>query len=507
MIDGIKIENVSVSADALLTNDRLTFALPVDERTGAVLTGQTRRATDRGLTFELIPRLYDNGYRVELTGSLHQFYNDGRHNADQFTVANLLATLDQLLTTYGINPATARLNNVEFGVNVLLPFRVAQVLNNLASYKNRPFKRVREPGNGYAYYQAETQRYVVKLYDKGDQYGLGDNLLRVEVKVLKMEYLKENSIDLNTLSDLLTVANYERLGALLVKTFTKIVFDDPAVDRAKLTARERSIYQNGRNPRFWHIPDYLTKKQRKTYNKRLERAERKYRALLDRYGAGNWQHQTATLIGQTWERLTTTDDQLLTQINERRAAWQHMEKSNFDNLSDSPNNCVTTVLNGIKCRKLTDPQKPELSQINPLYVVLEGDTLPATTNTTPGPVVCAVTGVELPTTSTGGRVRRFVSASMLRNDDDLMLTLQNQFKQYAKGSKEDEFSRAAHNVRNRHSNERNNLRRSINRINRQPTLFDVSGTLRLTPDQRAALDHWQGTRYEVRAGPRRAGPR
>jgi len=99
---------------------------------------------------------------------------------------------------------------------------------------------------------------------------------------------------------------------------------------------------------------------------------------------------------------------------------------------------------------------------------------------------------------TGRGVRRFVSATMLRNDDDLLLQPNARFGQYAKGSKEDEYSRQAHNVRNAHSNPRNNLRKDIEKIYRQPTLFDVSKTVRLTPNQRAVLDYWRGTPYELR---------
>ena len=116
---------------------------------------------------------------------------------------------------------------------------------------------------------------------------------------------------------------------------------------------------------------------------------------------------------------------------------------------------------------------------------------------TPGAVVCPVTGAVLPT-PTGKVKRRFVSAAMLQHDDGLLMQLNARFSQYANGSKEDEFSRAAHNARNTYHSPRNNLKRSINKIHRQPTLFDVSDTLRLTADQRAALDFWQGTPYEVR---------
>ncbi|GAB3894761.1 hypothetical protein GCM10028825_37660 [Spirosoma agri] len=82
---------------------------------------------------------------------------------------------------------------------------------------------------------------------------------------------------------------------------------------------------------------------------------------------------------------------------------------------------------------------------------------------------------------------------MLRTNDDLLLTLERQHRQYAKGSKEDLYSRAAHNVRNKESNERNNLRRRIERFNQtkggQLPLFPEFGIFQLTDAQRAALDY------------------
>ncbi|RIV27379.1 hypothetical protein DYU11_03445 [Fibrisoma montanum] len=87
---------------------------------------------------------------------------------------------------------------------------------------------------------------------------------------------------------------------------------------------------------------------------------------------------------------------------------------------------------------------------------------------------------------------------MLRTDDDLLMSLSPQFRQYGKGSKEDPFSRVAHNIRNRHSNPRNNLARRLRRLLKTPGLFPSAEVIRLTDEQRAELDHWKGTPYEVR---------
>ncbi|ADB41827.1 hypothetical protein [Spirosoma linguale] len=516
MYCGIKSLDLSVSAEVLLKNPLLDFEGRYSQTTGEISTHKLT-AKHRGLTFTLTPR-QKGGYRVEANGSIHRFSRGGVHNADDFTAADLLAALDEFVTTYGVNPFTSRLNNVEFGVNVVLPFPVSTVLSNLISYKNRPFTK--EPGDGFTYYQCLTQRYVVKLYDKGSQYDLPDNVLRVEVKVLKMEYLTRRGIRLDWLADLLNVENYGPLGALLVETFTEILFDEPTIKPAKLTDRERDVYQNGRNPRFWLIPDDLPAIERPRLWKRLQRAENAFRALLSKHRRGDdWQSQTATLISQTWERLTILDDDLRKRIDKVKTVWS------------AENNCDKTVMDVSKkcplltgvsepnagretvpsitenCPLLTGSKKGEMSTINPLSIVLIPDndssqntdlnagreTLPLTPNNSDK------TTIKDPVSKR--RINR-PTATQLRENLDLLAEVEQGRKRYAKGSKENQFERAAHNLRNDESNDRNNLARRLQKLiaieeGKPLPLFAPKEVIRLTPGQRDALDYWNGTGREV----------
>lgn len=349
MIDTVRILDLSVSADALLSHERLLFPLPIDEQTGAVLD-LPRTAQERGLRFTLTPTIKGDRLRCELRGSLHRYYNQGRHNADAFTAADLLATLDELVTSFGINPALSRLNNVEFGVNVALPFPVSQVLSNLIGYKYRPFTK--EWGSGFHYYQCQTQRYVLKLYDKGSQYrpidqSLPPHLLRVEVKVLKMEYLTRQGVRLDYLTDLLHTTNYERLGTLLVETFEEVLFDEPTLRTAPLSDRDRNMYKDGSNVRFWAIPEGLSGKEYDRHQKGLKRVEQRFRALVKQHRPGDdWQATTAALIGQTWQRLTLVDEPLRARIDAWLAYWQRPEANRKPANQPEP------------CPKLTGPTEP-----------------------------------------------------------------------------------------------------------------------------------------------------
>ena len=497
MFDGLKMQDVALLADCNGVPTRLTFGALVDEQTGFILD-PTRRAIDRGLIFRLVPRRTGQGYRVEVKGSLHKFHNHGEHNADQFTATDLLQTLDQLVTTYGIDPFTSKINTVEFGVNLQLPFLVSRVLDNLICYKNQPFAK--DSHSLTPYYICQRQRYAVKLYDKGKQKGLAGNLLRFEIRVRKMRYFDGTGVQLHTLADLLNVANYHLLGTLLVDTFNAILFDDSTIIPGNLTARQQSIYQQCRNPRYWHTPDNLTPQQAATHRQQLSRNKKRFRALLDQYGT-NWQGDVTALIGQTWAQLTAVDDELLTRIDQHKTAWQNGSKPDLltqnagenyieENKKNRGERCHNlTDFTPANCHNLTAPSTPGLSQINPLYSGVHCDSGKPAQPLISGVVICPVTRVSIDQPQPQ---QRFVSATMLRNNDDLLLTLDSQHRQYAKGSKEDEFSRAAHNVRNTYNNprhnSRNNLKRSINKIHRQPTLFNVADTLRLTDDQRALLN-------------------
>ncbi|GAB3689139.1 hypothetical protein GCM10027592_05120 [Spirosoma flavus] len=516
MFDGIKILDVSVDVDTLLANDHLTFAALVNGQTGVILD-PTRKAFDRGLTFRLVPRRTRHGYRLEMKGSLHKFHNNGQYNADQFTVNDLLLTLDELVCSYGFDLFSSTINNIEFGVNVELPFSVSQVLKNLVCYKNQPFYL--DTHSDTPYYVCQLQRYAVKIYDKGKQRNLNGNWLRFEIRVKKMEYFNGTTIKLLTLADLLNVGNYKQLGIILVNTFNEILFDDSTIDLAKLPLDKQEIYRNGRNPRYWHIPDDLTHKQANTHRQRLSRDRRRYRALFEQYG-GKWQEETAALIGKTWNKLTAIDARLLTLTKDNRIKWQNLinptvtvqpvDKS-CHKLTDS-SLLIRKNVKGTTCHELTDLITSNLSQINPLYSGLICDSNQpckqgvesVKTTQKPGAVVCPITGfvIEYPRPR-----QRFVSATQLRNLYDLdRPTFDNVAARFLTTkqvgtSLEQQCYYMAHNIRNAYTNQFNNPLRIIKKYlhleKRQMLLFSVSEHIKPTDRMQAGIDYRKGTRYEI----------
>lgn len=471
MFDGINTLDLSVDTDALLQNDRLLFPLRVDERTGAVLN-RPRRATDQGLIFTLKPRQL-GGSRCELRGSLHRYHNDGQHNANDYTAVDLLATIDDLVKTFRIDPYTSRLNNIEFGVNIRLPFPVADVLSRLICYKGVPF--VRDTDNSGIYYQATLTQYVVKLYDKGKQYNLSGNLLRVEVKVFKMQFLTTKRISLNTIADLLNVETYPRLGSLLLDTFSDILFDEPSIKADKLTSRERERLLQGRNPRYWQLPARETFKDEQEYNrvrKRLQREGERFRTLLTKHRQGDdLQTQTAKLIKIKWDELTVVSPSLLTSIQQQLAAWKDgvIQSQTCPNIAGSVDLETSRELptqRTEKCPNITDSSTGEMSQNYPLGLGEYWDKPESTNNrlrATSLPLkTCSITGVDISSQRSGSR---FISATTVGAlyylNRTLFDKLANRFltdPQRSTGNLNQWAVSIAHNVRNVDSNRRRGVR-------------------------------------------------
>ena len=521
MFDGIKILNLSVSVDGLLHNPLLLFPLQVDEQTGTILTDRPRRETYKGITFKLTPvRANRSKLICELKGSLHKYKNDGSHNANDFTAEELLAVLDEVVCCFGVDPYRSTLNNVEFGVNIRLTFPVAELLAALICYKGEPF--VKDSANGGIYYQATLSQYAVKVYDKGRQFNLAGNLLRVEVKVFKMQYLKGRGVNLHCLADLMNVAQYPAIGNLLAETFEGILFDCPTVTRNPpdtLKAIDRQLLREGRFPGFWQVLPGLTGKDYAREQKRLKRQEQRFRELTGQYRDKlEGYAETAGLIRQKWGELTQLTPELSTRIAEVLTQWRQkdVEPVAPANAVDSetepvrflpPDNSTLSVFYTLGLGEETDtPAEEGKQQIvvhttstdrqnlrKPEFSTVTGS---VTTWKRIGQSVdyCITTGERITHQRTP---HRFVSQSTVADRRVLFADLLKKHKKNRRKHDHPEPYYSAHNARNDYTNPANNLRRRLMKLAERPGLFPLSEMFRLTPQQIALLERWRGSPYDV----------
>lgn len=270
MIDYIKILNLAVSSANLEHNKHLQDSWIIGSRNGEILK---QHVNYFGLTFSI------KNTNVRLTGSIHKYKNNGLHNHNDFTKTQVHEVINELSEKFKIDLQNSRINNLEFGINVVLPFEPKMVLNRLITHKGEPFTR--EVEEGKMFYQCKRSQFIIKIYDKGLQYQQVSNILRFELKVLKMQFFRTKNIELKVLADLLNDSVYPKLGGILRAYFDEILFDEPNINLNDLNTIEKEIYLRGRNPKTW-----ITDSRTESKQKELQRLKERFLEILKTYRTG-----------------------------------------------------------------------------------------------------------------------------------------------------------------------------------------------------------------------------
>lgn len=261
MIDFIKIVLRNNYSEILSSNPLLTFFDNANRDTGEVRTKNKngkeitphRKAFYKGLEF----RIYDNGL-VIIMGSLHKYWNNGEHNYNDFDLKDVKTVLMDFTGTFKINPKDTIINQLEVGLNIIPPYRITKILQNIFLHKTTPLVRgyTKTEGN---YYQAEHQQYWIKIYDKSLQYknhfNIDSELLRFEIKY-KREKIKK--LGIHSVEDLL-ITPFEIFNNELIKEFNSLLIYD-------FTIKHKTIkLMNYSNPNYWI--NYIINKQQSTFYK------------------------------------------------------------------------------------------------------------------------------------------------------------------------------------------------------------------------------------------------
>jgi hypothetical protein len=247
MYDFNKSDLIGLPINALLNNQYLDFKFECSQKTGELFEN-SKVSQYNGI--EKFCTIKNNQYTT-LKFSYHKYFNPENKNHTDFTISNYLDVLTDLSDKFEINPYLTTLHNLEFGVNITLPFKTKTFLNSIISYKGKEYRKETFKCTGNLL-RFEFEQYELKIYDKGKQYQLQDNILRFEIKVTKMEFLTAKKITAINYTDLLQKNTIENLSKLLLKAFTNLLIYDNTINlRAVKNQKEREILLNGKNPKFW----------------------------------------------------------------------------------------------------------------------------------------------------------------------------------------------------------------------------------------------------------------
>jgi len=294
MIDGVKIDVLSVNANKWINNHLLDFYAYTNTSTGELLDG-TLISKYKGLKFFITQSSkYPSKTYCSIRGSLHRYFNNGKHNANDFTIEDLQNVLTDLERKFNIDPATSILRNVEFGVNISTPVNANELLKNLVCYGSYPFGTLRID-RIIVGKSVKQQRSELKIYDKSKQFNLPvKNLTRIEIAVKKMEFLK--SYRIKTLSDLVNKDKINPLSTILLSYWEDVIYYDKKINWKQLTPFERKKILYYATPRNW---EDFTRIQRC-------RAKKHFKELMKQHSASTTHKDIYSLIAQKTENLTAS---------------------------------------------------------------------------------------------------------------------------------------------------------------------------------------------------------
>lgn len=286
MIDHTKVNNLPVSVRKILAHEQLTFPMSNVATTGEML--------DRAQVahYGMMEFVVKGGY-AKLKGSYHKHAQGGTNHKD-FTFSDIQGVIEELVNTFQFDPKEAHLNFIEVGVNIEVSTDPTSLIKNFISYKQKEFEPMQVTGAGYGR-QCRMQQFTIKAYNKSLQYGLPFHLLRFEVKVTRMEFLKQYGIDQLTMDDLKRPEVYSKLLKMLLDVLDRILLFNSDIDTDSIqNPKDRELVLQGRFPEYWNeLP-----RQRKS-----ERIKR----FSELTGTNKLKNELAELISTKWDKLMNPD--------------------------------------------------------------------------------------------------------------------------------------------------------------------------------------------------------
>lgn len=132
--------------------------------------------------------------RIEFSGSLHTFYNDGLHNYNDFNFRAFKVALNNLYLDLGITPENLYLIHLEWGFNLRPPIKTNCILDNMIQHKSVNKTAGIDCKIEGKYIQFKHSTKILKIYNKAMHFGLDYELLRIEMKQTNWSFYRLKGI-------------------------------------------------------------------------------------------------------------------------------------------------------------------------------------------------------------------------------------------------------------------------------------------------------------------------
>lgn len=230
---------------------------------------------------------------VNYKGSLakHWYHN----NVWDLTYSDLGCAIYDLSETLKLHPKNLSIRSLETGLNIpmILDFKALKLTETALVFGSKHFEDMTNSNSETSIgKRCNLNEFAIKLYSKTKESYLTEELLRYEVKVKKMNYLKRANI--RNLEDLLDKNNLLYLKKILIENLEKIVFFDNSVPISELKPSEREIYMNWQSE-FYRKELFEADLRHRKFNYQKQ----KFEEIIEKHG----KHKIKpTLINQVSER-------------------------------------------------------------------------------------------------------------------------------------------------------------------------------------------------------------
>lgn len=297
MIDFIKLNITHLDLTKLLAIAAIKWRGEYD-----ILTAQINDYPIKGELYNL--KLKINRTRIEISGSLHIYWNLRRGLGDQnfndFNYDDLVNAINDLISLFGKDLLKAKIENLEYGMNVKLWKKPEDFIReNIIVWDGRaPSKNLKFDGKG-KYVQWNNSQVYQKCYDKGKHHRRPDNIFRWERKAIKGEYLKKYNIQF--LVDLFDKVKLRALVGDLIASYDKLIIVNTLNPTASFTAKENQLWAKCINPIVW---ENLSEKHRSQKSRLID----KFTELLQRHGLDTFKEDLRERLISKWDQLLLCND-------------------------------------------------------------------------------------------------------------------------------------------------------------------------------------------------------
>jgi hypothetical protein len=196
--------------------------------------------------------------RLDILFKPHYYFNDNLHNANDFKIIDCINVINEFKTDLEIDFNLLKVVNIEFGLNVVSPIDIKDLITFLAYHERNEFRN--DTGLPFSKKSYSTNKKgtankykFIKAYAKGLQFPeyTDINTYRFEVSTKMGKYCKRE-LNINSANDLLNVEVYFKMMDKLIKESKEVLILDCATNFGTLNPKELKKVNEYLNPLLWY---------------------------------------------------------------------------------------------------------------------------------------------------------------------------------------------------------------------------------------------------------------